>query len=211
LTGIVFAGGGSLVAISPLGRRSGAHLNPAVTFAFWLERHVHPHDLAGYVVAQCTGAITGAAVVVLAWGSRAHSVSDGRTAPGAGIGPIGAAAIEAAMTAALVLTIFAMVSSKRTARWTPLAVWVLVAVLVWQVAPYTGTSLNPARSLGPDVVSGVFPALGTYLLGPLVGASGAVGVWQLVPRVTLTAKLFHDRWSPTTMRTLLPALPPAPR
>ena len=47
LTGLIFAGTGSLVAISPLGRRSGAHLNPAVTLAFWIRGHVHPHDLIG--------------------------------------------------------------------------------------------------------------------------------------------------------------------
>ena len=63
ITGLLFAGTGSLVALSPLGRLSGAHLNPAVTFAFWTQRKVHPHDLAGYVVAQILGALT--AVVLL--------------------------------------------------------------------------------------------------------------------------------------------------
>ncbi len=48
LTGVLFASTGALVTISPLGRRSGAHLNPAVTFGFWLGGHVHRHDLAGY-------------------------------------------------------------------------------------------------------------------------------------------------------------------
>jgi len=53
LTGLLFAGTGSLLAISPLGRRSGAHLNPVVTLAFWTQRKVHPHDLAGYVGGCC--------------------------------------------------------------------------------------------------------------------------------------------------------------
>jgi aquaporin Z len=73
--------------------------------------------------------------------------------------------IEAGMTATLVLTIFAFVSSRRTARWTPVAVWLLVAGFVWQVAPLT-TSLNPARTLGPPAVSGNFSVIWVYVVGP---------------------------------------------
>jgi aquaporin Z len=58
ITGFLFACTGSLVTVSPLGRRSGAHLNPAVTLAFWTRRHVHPHDLAGYTVSQVIGALS---------------------------------------------------------------------------------------------------------------------------------------------------------
>lgn len=58
ITGLLFAGSGSLVAISPLGRRSGAHLNPVVTLAFWTQRSVHWHDLIGYVVSQGLGALS---------------------------------------------------------------------------------------------------------------------------------------------------------
>ena len=211
LTGLIFAGSGSLVAVSPLGKRSGAHLNPAVTLAFWVNRHVHRHDLAGYVVAQVAGALLGAEVVRLVWGHVALSVSDGRTAPGRGLSPLGAATIEAAMTAALVMLIFSMLSSVATARWTPVAVWLLIASLVWQVAPYTGTSLNPARSLGPAVVVVKLAGYWIYVIGPLAGALAACGLWVFVPRQTLTAKLFHDSRVPSTMRTVLPARPVAPR
>jgi hypothetical protein len=96
------------------------------------------------------------------------------------------------MTAVLVLVVFAFVSSDRTARWTPLAVWIVVAVLVWRGARYTGTSLNAARSLGPAVLSGIWTDYWVYLIGPVAGAIVAVGLWVLVPRETLTAKLFHD-------------------
>ncbi len=205
LTGAIFAGFGSLVAISPLGRRSGAHLNPAVTLAFWLERHLHPHDLAGYLTSQSLGAILGAALLRAAWGSRAASVDYGVTEPGRGLNDLEAAGIEALMSAILVLTIFAFVSSPRTARWTPLAVWIAVAVLVWQGAPYTGTSLNPARSLGPALLADHWHDYWAYLLGPLSGAALAAASWTLVPRETLTAKLFHDRHYPSTLGSQLPA------
>lgn len=205
LTGAVFASCGALVAVSPIGRRSGAHLNPAVTFAFWCRRHLHAHDLAGYVISQCAGAIAGAVAVKELWGRRATSVQDGATLPAPHVAALEAAGIEALMTGLLVATIFAMVSSPRTARWTPLAVIVAVAVLVWQGAPYTGTSLNPARSLGPAVVSGIFDNFWVYLAGPLTGALLVVVAWVLLPLETKTAKIFHDERYRSVFRSAMPA------
>jgi aquaporin Z len=204
LTGLLFAGCGSLVAISPIGRRSGAHLNPSITVAFFCHRHLRVGDAVGYIVAQCLGAIAGAGAIRLLWGARAASVRDGRTLPGPGVSTPEAVAIEALMTAVLVLVVFAFVSSTRTARWTPLAVWIVVAVLVWRGAPYTGTSLNAARSLGPVVVTWSWSDYWVYLVGPLAGVLVAVGLWVLVPRRTLTAKLFHDAKYPSVLRSWLP-------
>ncbi len=202
-TGMLFAGSGSLVAVSPLGRRSGAHLNPAVTFAFWLTRHVHPHDLGGYVCSQCLGALAGTFLAALAWNGTAAAVGFARTVPGRGLSPTAAAGIEAAMTALLVLTIFSFVSSRRTMRWTPIAVWVLVSLLVWQGAPLTGTSLNPARSLGPALVGGSAGELWVYFAGPLAGAAAAVALAYIFSggRRLLTAKLFHDPGYPCVFKT----------
>ena len=193
LTGALFAGTGALVTISPIGRRSGAHLNPAVTLGFWLTGHVHLDDLAGYVAGQVVGAIIGAIALIAVWGRAAASVHDGVTQPATGLSEPQAALIEALMTAALVLTILVFVSSTRTMRWTPLAVWAVVTVLVWQGAPYTGTSLNPARSLGPAIVAEDWHAVWVYVAGPLAGAILAVALKRLVlpDVVPLTAKLFH--------------------
>src|SRR6516164_9221383 len=71
ITGLLFAGSGSLIAISPLGKLSGAHINPSVSLAFWLQGKMHRHDLVGYIVSQFLGAAFGAGLVVLLWGSRA--------------------------------------------------------------------------------------------------------------------------------------------
>jgi aquaporin Z len=206
LTGALFAATGSLVAISPLGRLSGAHVNPAVTVAFWLTRQVHPHDLAGYLAAQFGGALIGVGVWRLAWGSQAESVMGGVTAPGPGVLPWQAVAIEALMTAILVLTIFLFVSKPRLMRWTPLAVWLVVTVLVWQGALLTGTSLNPARSLGPAVIRGSYSSIWIYFLGPLLGAAVAAGLVHLLGARfrPLTAKLFHDPRYPTIFRAARP-------
>ena len=192
LTGALFAGMGSLVAISPLGRVSGAHLNPTVSLAFWLSGKMHRHDIAAYVVAQCTGAWVGAMVLWLSWPDFA-TVGYGVTRPGLSMMPVEALVIEVGMTALLIGTILTFVSSMRTARWTPLAAWVVVTLLVWQGAPLTGTSLNPARSLGPALVAWNFGDLWLYVIGPIGGSVVAtllvVGGARLRPA---TAKLFHD-------------------
>ena len=207
LTGALFAACGSLVAVSPLGRRSGAHLNPAVTLAFWLRGHVHPHDLGGYIASQCCGAIAGAYAVKWLWGTRAEPVHYGVTLPGHGVGGWGAAGIEALMTGLLIATIFAFVSSSRTAPWAPLAVWVVVALLVWRGAGYTGTSLNPARSLGPALATGNWSYFWAYLVGPLGGAALVATLWAAAPRATLTAKLFHDARYKSMLGSHLPVKP----
>ena len=204
LTGALFAGTGSLVAVSPVGRWSGAHLNPVVTLAFFTQRKVHVHDLAGYVIAQCLGACAAVAVLRLAWGRTGTSLRLGATQPGHGFTAGDAAALEAAMTASPVLMILLMTSHARTARWTPLGNWLLVATLVWRGAPYTGTSLNPARSLGPALIAPELSQLWVYVAGPTAGALVAVGLFGLIGRTTLTTKLFHDPTYPSTMGAELP-------
>jgi aquaporin Z len=213
LTGLVFAGTGSLVALSPIGRRSGAHLNPVVTLAFWWRGRVHHHDLAGYVAAQVLGALTATAVLELAWGRTARAMSLGATRPGRGLADWQAALVEAAMTALLVLMLLLLTSSVRTMRYTPLGNWILVAVLVWQGAPYTGTSLNPARSLGPALLAPLMAPLWVYLIGPLIGSLLASGAYALITDLEpLTAKLYHDPRYRSTLGSAVPVtgMPPSP-
>jgi len=112
--------------------------------------------------------------------------------------------VEAAMTALLVLVILLMTSG-RAARWTPLVLWPLIAALVWQGAPYSGTSLNPARSLGPALLAPQLRPYWIYVVGPLAGGALAVAAFGLWPkRRVLTPKLFHDPAYPSTMASSLP-------
>lgn len=104
------------------------------------------------------------------------------------------------MTALLVLVILLMTSDRRTARFTPLVLWPLVAALVWQSAAYTGTSLNPARSLGPALLAPLLTPLPVYLVGPVLGGLLAVGVFSLI----------KDR-RPDSQALPRPALPVRPR
>lgn len=204
ITGVLFAGTGSLVAVSPLGRLSGAHLNPVVTLAFRITGHVRPDDLAGYVTAQLGGALCGAALVRLIWGSVAVSVRVGMTRPSPSTPTVAAVAIEALMTAILLATILGFLSRHELMRWTPLAVWIVVALMVWRGAPYTGTSLNPARSLGPAAVFGDLSDYWVYVAGPVAGAATVALAVRFLELRPLTAKLFHDERYPSTMRSRMP-------
>jgi aquaporin Z len=199
ITGALFGGAGSLIALTPFGRRSGAHINPSVTAAFWITRHVHRDDLLGYVAAQVAGGLAGFGVTALLWRDHLAGVHFGETVPGAGVPDVLAVILEAAMTAALVGVIFYFVSRPETARWTPLATWVLVALLVWRVAPLTGTSLNPARSLGPAIAAGAMRVFWVYVAGPLGGAALAAGVARALDARLHTAKMFHDPGYPSTL------------
>jgi aquaporin Z len=191
ITGTIFAGGAALVVYSILGRISGGHLNPAVTLAFLSLGKIHGRMAAGYVLAQVAGATVAAVATLVVWGNLARSVSDGATVPGPQ-GPLVALAAETVMTFALVEVILQFMRTPGLAAYTPLAASALVALLVTVEAPVSGTSLNPARSLGPALVAGVFTDLWIYFVGPVAGALAAVALaGRLRANLVPCAKLFH--------------------
>jgi aquaporin Z len=167
-TGWLVGGWVGLIAVSPLGRLSGAHLNPAVSAAFWALGRLRGADLAGYAAAQALGALVGAIAFRLLWGEAAVSVGGGVTHPTVPAGV--AAALEAGMTAILVATVVLFVSRERLMRWTPLAIVPVLAAIVWLGSPPTGASLNPARSEGPALAFGDLTDLWIYVAAPLAGA-----------------------------------------
>lgn len=193
LAGACFGSVGALITISPLGRISGAHINPAVSFAFWLEHKLAWRDTLGYVLAQLLGALLGAAPLLL-WGPMGRSVQYGATSVGAGISVWAALAGELLATLALVLAIFVTAAHAHTRRFTPWTLPPLFAWLVWWEGPWSGASTNPARSLGPALVSGHWGGFWIYVLGPLLGAGLAVALlrleWLGQHRVQV-ARLFH--------------------
>jgi aquaporin Z len=200
LTGILFAAGGTMVVYSPLGQRSGGHINPAVSLTFWILGKMGGRDMALYATAQLLGGLAGAGLVKSLWGGWAASVNAGVTMPAPWISPAGAAGVEFLITGSLLWVILYFVSHPTLHRWTGFAAGVWVAFLVFAEAPVTGTSLNPARSLGPAVVTDTYRNLWVYFLGPLGGAAAVALLWKPAVaagvRSVFCAKLFHtDRYA----------------
>ncbi len=178
IAGGLFGLTGTAITLSPLGRRSGAHINPAVTFAFWLERQISSANAAFYVAAQVAGACLGARAL-LVWGRWGQELHFGLTQPAPVLPAWAAAGLEAAITWLMVTLILVMVARPVTRPYTAWIMGPLFAVLVAVEAPLTGTSANPARSLGPAWVTGDWHDVWVYVLGPLAGALVAVALVKL--------------------------------
>lgn len=190
LTGIVFAGGATAIVYSPLGKTSGGHINPAVTLAFLRLRKITGLSATWYMLAQFAGALAGALAVRLLWGNLAVDVDLGATIPGRGGWPASLLA-EIAITFLLVTLILRFVDEPSLQRFTPLAAGALVAFLVFVEAPLSGTSLNPARSFGPAVVSPDYTRIWVYLVAPPLGALLAVALYRRSRPTVRCGKLIH--------------------
>jgi aquaporin Z len=193
ITGFLFGTTGGLIALSAVGKHSGAHINPVVTLSFLLLGKMRRQHALAYVVAQLTGAVVGA-VPLLAWGAMGRSVNFGATVPGQGYGAGLALLGEIATTFALIVGLFFFVRHPRLRQFTPALFPFLYALMVFLEAPVSGTSTNPARSLGPAVVSGVWQDWWVYWLGPALGALLGVALFRFTWLRKLeieVAKLYH--------------------
>ena len=190
LTGLLFGSVGGLIAVSPVGMVSGAHINPAVTFGFWLMGKLDPRVALGYVAAQLTGATIGA-VPLLAWGEIGRSVAFGATVPGPGYSTAAALAGEVVTTFGLVMALCIFLGFRELRRFTPAMIPLLYGIMVPLEAAISGTSTNPARTLGPAIVSGRWDGWWIYWAGPLLGAlTATVAASALAVRIEV-AKLYH--------------------
>jgi aquaporin Z len=178
LNGFLFGTVGAAIAFSRIGKMSGAHINPAVTFAFWLEGKLRWRDASFYVLAQLVGAASGA-TALLVWGSIGASDEWGASVPARLVPEWLPIAGEAVCTFLLVLLIFVFAAHKITQPFTPLVNPPLFALLTWLEAPLSGASANPARSFGPELVGWFWPGWWIYWIGPLLGAGLAVAVLRI--------------------------------
>lgn len=190
ITGFLFGTTGALIALSPVGMRSGAHINPIVTLAFRLMGKLDLRNTLGYIMAQLSGAILGA-LPLLAWGSMGRSVAFGATLPGDGY-PIETVLLgEVITTFAMVAGLCVFLGFRRIRPFTPAMFPFLYAVMVYAESPISGTSTNPARSLGPAIVSGQWQGWWIYWVGPLIGSIAACLVCSLLAKRITVAKLYY--------------------
>src|SRR5579864_3929295 len=172
-----------MVMIYAVGHVSGAHFNPAVSLAFALTRHFSWARLVGYWAAQVSGALIAAAILRGSLGNRAHV---GATLPAGSQGQ--AFLWEVVLTFFLMFVIMSVATDTRAVgEAAAIAIGGTVGLDAMFGGPITGASMNPARSLGPALVSGDLHALWVYLLAPLVGAAIGGFAYQFVRREAVTA------------------------
>jgi aquaporin Z len=156
-----------------MGAVSGAHLNPVVSLAFALRGDFPWKRLPGYVAVQLLGATLACLFVYAVFGNIHHL---GATLPGPGYANWQALLLEIALTGTLVSVILGTASAAQSVgAIAALGVGGYIALAGLWSAPVSGTSMNPARSFGPALVSGDFSSYWVYVLGPLAGALLAVG------------------------------------
>jgi MIP family channel proteins len=165
-----------MVMIYAVGHISGAHFNPAVSFAFALTRHFPWPQLTAYWIAQLSGALAAAALLWVSLGDLAHV---GATLPSGSSGQ--SFVWEVVLTAFLMFVIMAVATDARAVgEGAAIAIGGTVGLDAMFGGPISGASMNPARSAGPALVSGDVHALWVYLVAPLVGATVGGAAYQLV-------------------------------
>ena len=169
--GIAFTFGLIVLAmVYTLGDISGAHINPAVTVGFWLSRRLGGREVLPYVASQCAGALVASGVMRLLFPENRFL---GATQPA---GPIlQSFVLEFLLTALLMFVVLGVSTGAREKGITAgIVVGSVIALEAMFAGPVCGASMNPARSLGPAVVSGQLGSLWIYLAAPILGA--ALGV-----------------------------------
>ncbi|KAM3604815.1 uncharacterized protein V6R79_016582 [Siganus canaliculatus] len=168
------------------GHISGGHMNPAITAAMVVAKKLSLVKAVFYVVAQCLGAVTGAGIFYFVTPASIRG-NLGVTTVNSDISEGQGLIVELVITFTLLFTVFASSDPKRTDLGGSAALAVGFSVTVGQAfaTPYTGASMNPARSFGPAVVMGNFENLWLYWVGPILGGVLAAGLYEYVYCPTL--------------------------
>lgn len=190
LLGISIAFGFAVVAMAyAIGGISGCHINPAVTIGMLVAGKIDTKDALGYIIAQCLGGILGTAILYLIvigqpnfilseWAFGSNGWGTGYLAE---YNTMSAFVIEAVMTFLFIFVILATTSKYGNGVMAGLAIGITLMLIHLVTIPVTGTSVNPARSLGPAIFSGglALSQLWLFIIAPIAGACVAAIVWKL--------------------------------
>lgn len=174
-TGVALAFGAVVtLCVASFGHLSGAHINPAVTIGFWSARRFPARDVVPYIFAQCAGAVAASAILLWILGPAGNF---GATVPA--ISTARAFAVEGGYTAILGLVIMSVATDARTPpAVAPFAIGLTVFAGALVTGPLTGGSFNPARTLGPAVIGGVWTSHWLYWAAPVLGMVAAMRVYD---------------------------------
>lgn len=173
-----------LIPVLAFARVSGAHLNPAVTLMLVGSRRFPPGEALPYIVAQLAGAFVGAGAVLISLGGAAHL---GATLP-RGDDLARTFVFELGFTLALLLSVIYLSWPQKVVKtWELFLPPIVVGCSTFVIGPWTGSSLNPARTIAPAVLSGDYLGIWVYFAAALVAcAMGAAFVWFFEPRTVPT-------------------------
>lgn len=179
LIGICIAFGGIVAAIIySTAHISGAHINPAVTLAFWAAGGFPKKKVLPYILAQCWGAIAASTLLRLTFGKVGTL---GATLPADVINSFQCLVLEILLTFILMLVILGAGFDRRSpVGFAGLAIGLTVTVEAIFLGPITGASMNPARSIGPALAAGIWQDQWIYVVGPIVGAQLAVAFYRQI-------------------------------
>ncbi|KAM9845041.1 aquaporin-4-like [Aulostomus maculatus] len=161
------------------GHISGGHINPAVTAAMVVTKKLSLAKAVFYVVAQCLGAVTGAGILYLVTPAAVRG-SLGVTTVNSDISAGHGLLVELLITFQLVFTVFATCDTKRTDLGGSAGLAIGISVVIGHLfaIPYTGASMNPARTFGPAMITLNFESHWVYWVGPILGAILAAGLYE---------------------------------
>ncbi len=169
-----------------IGGISGCHINPAVSFGVFLSGRMSLTDFIGYVIAQVAGAIAGAALLMLLVGMGMPDLTGGLGTNGVAVlGTGGSIIVEVILTFIFVFTILGVTGDESKGSVAGIVIGLTLAFVHIIGIPLTGTSVNPARSIGPALFVGgdALSSVWVFILGPLVGAGFAAIVYGMLGQI----------------------------
>jgi glycerol uptake facilitator-like aquaporin len=180
LSGTILTG----LILTPLGRRSGGHMNPAVTVALWLMGVFPGRSVLPYVLAQLAGSAAGIGLGWLAWGRAVSSsqIAFAAIRPAPTWQAVAVFLAEAGCMFVLVLVVALFLSHPGIARLLPYVIGLFVGLAIALLGPRSGGSVNPARQFGPAALSGQTNYLWIYLVAPMLGAVLGAALQHLIIR-----------------------------
>lgn len=186
VVGTAMAFGLAVVAMAyTIGGISGCHINPAITVGCLLSKRISFKDACGYIVFQVIGAIIAAAVlyaITTTAGGNGGTLTGANSCAGAG-GQMGGFLVEAVLTFIFVLVVLGSTDAKKGAgNFAGLAIGLSLILIHLVGIHYTGTSVNPARSIGPAIFEGgqALCDLWVFIVAPIVGAICSAVVWCII-------------------------------
>jgi aquaporin Z len=168
--------------VSAIGMKSGAHINPAVTWSFYRQGKISGWDAVFYTIFQLIGAIIAPLLLLTAIGEpfTHEKVNFATTQPGDGVAVATAFAAEFVISFILMLAVLIALNSKRLEKLVPALIAVLIALYIAVVAPISGMSLNPARTFGSALTANQYDGLWLYFVAPMLAMLLATQLYRLM-------------------------------